>query len=52
MERKNIKSECDFIGFKDNRLNYIFEEYSNVSYKLINVLIEKFPKVYQFCNDD
>ena len=22
MERKNIKSECDFIRFKNNRLNY------------------------------
>ena len=22
MERKNIKSEYDFIGFKNNRLNY------------------------------
>ena len=22
MERKNIKSECIFIGFKNNRLNY------------------------------
>ena len=22
MERKNIKSECDFIGLKNNRLNY------------------------------
>ena len=22
MERKNIKSECEFIGFKNNRLNY------------------------------
>ena len=22
MERKNIKSECDFIEFKNNRLNY------------------------------
>ena len=22
MERKNIRSECEFIGLKDNRLNY------------------------------
>ena len=22
IERKNIKSECEFIGFKNNRLNY------------------------------
>ena len=33
-------------------MNYRFEEYSNVSYKLINGLIEKFPNVYQFFNGD
>ena len=22
IDRKNIKSECEFIGFKNNRLNY------------------------------
>ena len=26
MERKNIKSECDFIEFKNNRLNYKCKE--------------------------
>ena len=26
MERKKIKSECDFIGFKNNRLNYKCKE--------------------------
>ena len=26
MERKNIKSECEFIGFKNNRLNYRCKE--------------------------
>ena len=26
MERKNIKLECDFIGFKNNRLNYKCKE--------------------------
>ena len=25
-ERKNIKSECEFIGFKNNRLNYRCKE--------------------------
>ena len=52
MERKNIKSECYFIDFKDNRLNYRCKECSNESYKSINGLIEKFPKVYQFCDGD
>ena len=27
MERKNIKSECDFIGIKNNRLNYRCKEH-------------------------
>ena len=52
MERKNIKSVCDFIGFKDNRLNYRCKECSNESHKSINGLIEKFPNVYQFCDGD
>ena len=26
MERKNIKSRCDFIEFKNNRLNYKCKE--------------------------
>ena len=49
---KNIKSECGFIGFKDNRLNYRCKECSNESYKSINGLTEKFPNAYQFCNGD
>ena len=52
MERKNIKSECDFIGFKNNRLNYRCKECKGTSTKSINGLIEKFPSLYQFCNGD
>ena len=52
MERKNIKSECDFIGFKNNRLNYRCKECKGISTKSINELIEKFPRMYQFCNGD
>ena len=51
MEKK-IKSECDFIGFKNNRLNYRCKECNEISTKPINGLIEKFPKMYQFCNGD
>ena len=28
IERKNIKSECEFTGLKNNRLNYICKEYN------------------------
>ena len=52
MERNNIKSECDFIGFKNNRLNYKCKECNGKSVKSINDFIETFPSVYQFCNGD
>ena len=52
MKRKNIKSECDFIEFKTNRLNYRCKECKGTSTKSINGLIEKFPNVYQFCDGD
>ena len=52
MERNNIKSECGFIGFKNNRLNYKCKECNGKSVKSINDFIETFPSVYQFCNGD
>ena len=52
IERKNIKSECEFIGLKNNRLNYKCKECNGTSNKSINELIEKFPNTYQFCNGD
>ena len=52
MERKNIKSECHFIEFKNNRLNYRCKECKGISTTSINKLIEKFPRMYQFCNGD
>ena len=50
MERKNIKSECEFIELKNNRLNYKCKECSGTSNKSINDLIEKFPRMYKFCD--
>ena len=52
MERKNIKLEYDFIGFKNNRLNYRCNECKGTFNKAINGLIKKFPSIYQFCNGD
>ena len=52
MERKNIKSECNFIGFKNNILNYRCKECKRTSTKSINELIKKFPRMCQFCNGD
>ena len=51
-ERKKIRSECEFVGFKNNRLNYRCKECNGTSTKSINELTEKFPNTYQFCNGD
>ena len=50
IERKNIKSECEFNGLKNNRLKYRCKECNGTSNKSINDLIEKFPKMYKFCD--
>ena len=52
MERKHIKQECEFSGFKKNRLNYRCNECKERSSKSINELIKKFPRMSQFCNGD
>ena len=56
MERKNIKSECEFIGFKNDRLNYICKECKEKkkkkSTKSKNEAIKIFPIMYQFCSGD
>ena len=52
MERKNIRSECEFIEFKNNRLNYKWKECNETSAKSVNYSIEKFPTTYKFCNDN
>ena len=49
---KNIKSKCDFIEFKNNRLNSKCKECGKRCSKSIKGLIKKFPSVYQFCNND
>ena len=48
MERKNIKSECEFIGFKNNRLNYRCKECNGTSTKSTNELIENFSNTHNF----
>ena len=50
-ERKNIKSKCEFIRLKNNRLNYKCKECNETSNnKSVNDLIEKFPTTNKFCN--
>ena len=50
IERKKFRSECEFIGLKDNRLNYKCKECNETSAKSINDLIKKFPRTCKFCN--
>ena len=50
MERKNIKSEYEVIGFKNDRLQYKCKECGKRYSKSKNGLDKKFPSVYQFCN--
>ena len=52
MERNKIRSECEFVGIKDNRLKYECKKRDDISAKSVNELIEKFPDTYQFCNKD
>ena len=52
MERKKTKSECEFIGFKNDRLHHKCKECGKRHIKSINGLIKKFPRIYKFCNGD
>ena len=48
--KKKTRSEYEFIGLKNNRLNYKCKECNETSAKSVNDLIEKFPRTYKFCN--
>ena len=48
MEGKQVKSECDFIGFKSNRLIYKCKECGKRCYKLIDDAIRNFRLCINF----
>ena len=52
MERKKIRLNCEFIGFKNGRLNYKCKECKKSYTKLANESIKSFPTLYKFCNGD
>ena len=52
MERKKVKSQCEFIGLKDNRLNYKCKKCNDTYAKSVDDLIKTFPRTYKFCNDN
>ena len=51
-ERRKIKSVCNFIGLKNNKLNYECKECKKRWLKPVNGLIKKFPNIHKFCNED
>ena len=50
MERKKIRSECEFIGLKNNRLKYKSKKCNDISAKSVDDLKEKFQRTYEFCD--
>ena len=48
--KKKNRSECEFIGLKDNRLKYKCKECYDISAKSVDDLIKKFPRTYKFCS--
>ena len=52
MERKQIRLNCEFIGFKNGRLNYKCKECKKSCIKVANESIKSFPTLYKFCNGD
>ena len=52
MERKKIRLNCEFIGFKNGRLNYKSKECKKSYTKVANESIKHFRTLYKFCNDD
>ena len=49
---KNYKSECEFIGFKNDRLHYKCKECGKRCTKSKDALIKKFSRIYKFYNCD
>ena len=50
--KKKIRLNCEFIGFKNGRLNYKCKECKKSCTKLTNESIKNFPTLYKFCNGD
>ena len=50
MERKKIRLNCEFTGFKNGRLNYKCKECKKAYTKVPNESIKNFPTLYKFCN--
>ena len=52
MERKTIRSNCEFVGFKNSRLNYKCKECKKSCAKVATESTKTFPTLHKFCNVD
>ena len=52
VERKKVRLNCEFIDFKNCRLNYKCKECNKSYTKLTNESIKSFQTLYKFCNGD
>ena len=52
MERKKIKSECEFIGYINKTLNWKCKECKKKFSRSKAEVIKNFPIMHQFCNGD
>ena len=48
----NVKSECQYINYSDNRLIYKCNKCNSISHKPIKILVAKCPNTFRFCNKD
>ena len=51
-KEKKIKSVCDFVGLRSNKLHYKCKECKKGQLKPINGLIKNVPNIHQFCKGD
>ena len=50
--KKKIRLNCEFVGFKNGRLNYKCNECKGSYTKVANESIKDFPTLYKFYNRD
>ena len=51
-KEKKISVNCEFVRFKNGRLNYKCKECKKSCTKVANESIKNFPTLYKFCNGD
>ena len=49
---KKISINCEFVGFKNGRLNYKCKECKKSCAKVISGSLKNFPTLNKFCNGD